>query len=181
MAAKLDQEAANHRVHDQSDLGHDLLWAGSVPPSHANDKPKKVLPLVLSGQRLHLVQLFLFVGSLQPPGPPAEQGEASLHLHLPLFPHPHPLLCHGSPVCHSYSNSSMCSSKPCTLFSCLRKYFLGCYNSIFNSILIPCPGGGSCLVCCFIYSWRTDWSQVIVAFSRHVKLHHSQAFCFTGS
>ena len=33
--------------------------------------------------------------------------------HLPHFPHPHPLLCHGPPVCHSHSNCSMCPGKPC--------------------------------------------------------------------
>ena len=79
MVAELDQEAANHWIHDQSDSGHDLLWTGSVPPSPAHDQPQKVLPLVLSGQRVHLVQFLLFVGSLQSLGPPAQQGEASLH------------------------------------------------------------------------------------------------------
>ena len=79
MAAKLDQEAENHWIHDQSDSGHDLLWTRSIPSPHPYAQPQKVLPLILSGQRLHLVQLLLFVGSLQSPGPPAQQGEASFH------------------------------------------------------------------------------------------------------
>ena len=79
MVAELDQEAANHWIHDQSDSGHDLLRTGSLPTPLAHAQPQKVLPPVLSGQRLHLVQLLLFVGSLQSPGPPAQQGEASFH------------------------------------------------------------------------------------------------------
>ena len=110
MVAKFDQEAADHRVHDQLSLGHDLLWSCSIISSHASDQSKKILLAFLPGQRLHLVQLLLLVGSLQPPGAPAEQRETAFHLHLSLLPHPHPILRHGPPVRHPYSNRSMCSS-----------------------------------------------------------------------
>ena len=110
MVAEFDQEAADYRVHDQLGLGHDLLWSCSIISSHASDQSKKILPAILPGQCLHLVQFLLLVGSLQSPGAPAEQREAALHLHLSLLPHPHPLLCHGPSVCHSYSNRSVCTS-----------------------------------------------------------------------
>ena len=150
MVAELDQEAANHWIHDQSDSRHDLLWTGSVPPPLAHAQPQKVLPPVLSGQRLHLVQLLLFVGSLQSPCPPAQQGEASLHKvkyqvqyiydfffqHLPLFPHPHPLLCHGPPVCHSHPNRSVCPGKPST--NALPKRIFELYLDSLSRLWLLC-------------------------------------------
>ena len=36
-----------------------------------------------------------------------------------------------------------------------------CLWESLNNISILCPGCGSCLVCGFIYSWWTDWSQVM--------------------
>ena len=110
MVAEFNQEAADYRVHDQLGLGLDMLWSCSIISSHASDQSKEILLVILPGQRLHLVQLLLLVGSLQPPGAPAEQRETAFHLHLSLLPHSHPLLRHGPPVRHPYSNRSMCSS-----------------------------------------------------------------------
>merc|ERR1712037_679413 len=62
--------------------------------------------------------------------PTVQEEPLTGYKHLPFFPHPHPLLCHGPPVCHSHPNRSVC------------------------------PGCGSCLVRGFIHSWWTDWSQV---------------------
>ena len=168
MVAELDQEAANHWIHDQSDSGHDLLRTGSLPTPLAHAQPQKVLPPVLSGQRLHLVQLLLFVGSLQSPCPPAQQGEASLYkvkcqVQYLIFSPMSFSIYLTSLILTLYFAMGLQSAILTPIAACaqVNPLLMPCLRESLNYILILCPGCGSCVVRGFIHSWWTNWSQVM--------------------